>query len=755
MKVQSVNSNFYQTKKTPSFKRAWQEHISWGANYVKETGKTNFKLFTFPDAKAVFVEVANKLSGNMGKIKERLVSVLAAGGAGAVISSIDEKSEIYPMKNQGKGVFTAENIDAKPEDSYRYIILTQDENVNIVKDPYAKKQENILGWSSVYNQDGYEWQNTDWLEGKDPRRIVRKPNEPLRGLENLVIEEINIPTLSEEGTFDAAKSHVDTIAERGIANAIEIMPVENTFSKQWGYDGVDKFAVNTNLGGPDKLKDFIDYAHGKGLNVIMDMVPNHMGPDGDFLKETGPYIKAEGKFGNLLNYEGNDNRYVRDWMANAALWWANEYKVDGIRFDLTHATGSDYLLKQISLELNEHNPDVFLIAEDNMDNREQITKYHDNVNATHNEKIEFIDSQIDLLQKGWGPSIAGIGYDSEWDSKFKDMASQAVLEPGSNLLGNVERNIKDTRHRVKYAYSHDEIGNWDGTRFVAKNMVMHFMLSNYVDDDGNYDDKDRNSVRGQKAANASQKLCELIVSKDFDKISRADLMKYEEKECGLKRFISKDELINVFKAGLAKQKLLFGLSMTTPGPKMYFQGDDQADLSLFRFFREFSDSRDKRANDPNELPKMWAEKGYDTLEEITRPDCIVGKIKYDGMFKDTPAQMIKFNKDLSNLLKNHSALQKGEITAFYNDYNHNVNVHKLTSPDEELLVIKHFGNGFIDKSYEYFGFPQDSTWEEIFNSDAEEYGGAGYTNEDRKDITNLNQKLSLAPNSFIILKRIS
>lgn len=751
MRVHSINANIGQTKQKtenrPVFQRVWQEHISWGANYIPKTGKTNFKLFSFSDAKAVFVEVASKLSGNMGNIRDRLVSVIAGAGAGAVISSIDNKTNIYPMKEEGNGIYTANSIYAKPDDQYRYIILTKNNDINIVKDPYAKKQDHILGWSSVFNQNGYKWKNTDWIEGKDPRRIKRKPEEPLRGLENLVIEEINIPTLSEEGTFDAAKSRVDIIAERGIANAIEIMPVENTFSKQWGYDGVDKFAVNSQLGGPDKLKEFIDYAHGKGLNVIMDMVPNHMGPDGDYLKETGPYIKGKGEFGHLLNYEGKDNRYVRDWMTNAALWWANEFKVDGIRFDLTSATGSDYLLKQISLELNEHNPDVFLIAEDNMDNRPQITNYHDNKNATHNEKIEFIDSQIDLLQKGWNPNIGSMGFDSEWDSKYQNTLRKVILEPGSNLLRDVEKIIKETQHRIKYAYSHDEIGNWDGTKFLPKNLVMHFLLSSFMD--GTDDAK-----KGQNAAKASQELCKLIVSKDFYNMSSTDLIKIEE-ELGIKKFISKAELINAFKSGLAKQKLMFGISMTTPGPKMYFQGDDQADLSYFKFFREFSDTKKLRNDNPISICNILNQKGYDTLEEVARKDCIIDRIKYEGIFKDTPAQMIKFNKDLSNLLKNHSALQKGEITAFYNDYNHNVNVHKLTSSDEELLVIKHFGDGFIDKSYEYFGFPQDSTWEEIFNSDAEKYGGAGYTNEDRKDITNLNQKLSLAPNSFIILKKVN
>ena len=355
MIVQNVNQSLrtnknYNRPQQPAFKRKWPEHVSWGANYIKETGKTNFKLFSFPDAKAVLVEVADKAVAGLSNIKDRLlkivgITVAGAGAAAAVdttagssqtqpkVKPIDEGSRIYPMEHKGEGVYEVNDTDAKTGDKYRYIIVDKNNEINIVKDPYAKKQENIHGWSSVYNSDNYEWKNTDWIEGKDSRRIVRKPDEPLRGLEKLIIDEVNIPTLTKEGTFESAKARIDKIADRGIATAIELMPVENTFSKQWGYDGVDKFAVNENLGSAAKLKELVDYAHGKGLNVIMDMVPNHMGPDGNYLGQTGPYVKCSGEFGDLLNYQGENSRYVRDWMANAALWWANEFKVDGIRLD--------------------------------------------------------------------------------------------------------------------------------------------------------------------------------------------------------------------------------------------------------------------------------------------------------------------------------------------------------------------------------------------------------------------------------------
>ena len=299
---------------------------------------------------------------------------------------------------------------------------------------------------------------------------------------------------------------------------------------------------------------------------------------------------------------------------------------------------------------------------------------------------------------------------------------------------------------MKYGYSHDEIGNEDGTRFIPKYMARHFNLFLSVDGDSN-------AEKGQRAAHAAQDLAELIVFKDFQAMTNDDLAT-EEFSYGINRFIPKQELINVFETAVAKQKLMLGTVMTTPGPKMFFQGDDEADLSYFKFFRELSDDASKRAADSTEKEKIVKEKGYDTLESVARPDCVVGSIKQEGLYKNLKEEMIKFNADLKKLLDSSDVLAKGEIVSTYKDNQHLVHSHHLKLGDEELLVIKNYGQGFHSGNYEYYGFPQGSNWKEIFNSDAIEYGGSGYSNSGRNDINNMNQNLSLAPNSFIILQKI-
>ena len=321
-----------------------------------------------------------------------------------------------------------------------------------------------------------------------------------------------------------------------------------------------------------------------------------------------------------------------------------------------------------------------------------------------------------------------------------------ALTPNSYLLDKLDQFLPYSHYRIKYAYSHDEIGNEDGTRFIPKYLGRHFNL--FLSSEGV--DK---AEKGQKAAHAAQKLAELIVSENFAELSDTELAK-AEKDAGLNIFIPKKELIDTFKTAVGKQKLILGTVMTTPGPKMYFQGDEQADLSYFKFFREFSNEKEKRSINSDFKNEKIKEKGYDTLESIARKESIVGSVKQHGLFKDLKSEMTQFNADLLSLVEKYPAIAKGEINSTYKDNNHNVHIHQLKLGNEEFIVLKNFGSGFHNKTYEYYGFPQNSTWEEIFNSDDPKYGGEGFTNKDRKDITNLNQHLSMAPNSIVILKKI-
>jgi 1,4-alpha-glucan branching enzyme len=133
----------------------------------------------------------------------------------------------------------------------------------------------------------------------------------------------------------------------------------------------------------------------------------------------------------------------------------------------------------------------------------------------------------------------------------------------------------------------------------------------------------------------------------------------------------------------------------------------------------------------------------------------VGKNPPKGIFDKLTTQMNAFNKDLKDIYDKNDAMKKGYIIATYKDMCHNVHIHHLGYDGKnELLVIKNFGHGFHLQKYGYEGFPSGK-WQEIFNSDAVEYGGSGFINIKRTYIDKDNQSLSLAPNSFMILKKVS
>ncbi len=751
--VQPVSDNKYNSQNT-NFKRHWAEHVSWGANYYAKSHLADFKLFTYPDVQKVFVEIGKTASDRFGLIKERGVQIVTAIGAALGITGIlpkDDKTDIRELENKGGGVFETKGLTVEEGSEYRFIIVDKNGDVKTVKDPYAKDQTDINGWSRIYNQDNYEWKSLNWINGKDSRRITRKPEQKFGGLEQLVIEEINIPTLSESGNFDNAKAYVEKIAAKGVANAIEIMPVENANSLGWSYDGVDKFAVNSKLGGPDKLKEFIDFAHSKGLNVIIDIVPNHMGPDGDYLSETGPYISGTGDFGHLFNYEGQENRYVRDFMVNEALWYLNEFKADGLRLDLTQDCKSDWLLKQIVDEVNYHNPKAFIIAEDcrSRDNK-LLNKDHFAKHMSHDMQLGIIDESVDDISNNKFDINypTQIGFDSNWDYEFMHKLDDVIRYPYKQELWKFDDMIKHSQRRIKYLMSHDEIGNFDGTRLIPKVIAEYKGLDLFNKINGEND-----CEKGQRVAHLAQKLAELYLSYDIYELSKSGELDNIAKSFGMKsdEHINPKEVQDAFLTAFAKHKLAMGTIMTTPGPKMYFQGDDALETAYFKFFRELSSDKYQRQNSQF-VENILKEKGYDTLESIARPTCIVDKTE----FKNTARRdgMVKFSQDIVELMKDHPAISGGDIVATYCDNNNRIHIHHLMKDNEEILVIKNFGCGFN----RYYGYGQnfpDGDWVEIFNSDSKEYIGSGdYTNHRWNPISRGNQNLNIAPNSFIVLKRI-
>jgi maltooligosyltrehalose trehalohydrolase len=154
----------------------------------------------------------------------------------------------------------------------------------------------------------------------------------------MVLYEIHVGTFTPEGTFDAIIPRLERLKGLGVT-AIEIMPVASfPGSRNWGYDGVGLFAPQRSYGGPAGLQRLVDACHARGLAVILDVVYNHFGPEGNYLAEFGPYFTDRYKtpWGSAINYDGKEARGVREFVIANALYWVREYHIDGLRLDAIH-----------------------------------------------------------------------------------------------------------------------------------------------------------------------------------------------------------------------------------------------------------------------------------------------------------------------------------------------------------------------------------------------------------------------------------
>ena len=177
-------------------------------------------------------------------------------------------------------------------------------------------------------------------------------------LGSAIVYELHAGTFTPQGTFDAAIERLPHLVDLGVT-AVELMPVaEFSGSHGWGYDGVDLWAPHHAYGGPDGLKRLVDACHAHGLAVIMDVVYNHLGPAGNYLREFGPYFtdKYSTPWGEAINFDDAYSPGARNFVIENALMWLRDYHCDGLRLDAVHAildTSAIHILEEIGVRVRE------------------------------------------------------------------------------------------------------------------------------------------------------------------------------------------------------------------------------------------------------------------------------------------------------------------------------------------------------------------------------------------------------------------
>ncbi|WP_263840153.1 malto-oligosyltrehalose trehalohydrolase [Salinibacter sp.] len=275
-----------------------------------------------------------------------------APAADAVALEIEGGPSLALPETEG-GLFECTTDAAGPGTRYRFRLGDD----GPFPDPAARFQpEGVHGPSEVIAPSAYAWEDDDW-DG-----VAR---------EDLVIYELHVGAFTKAGTFDAVREQLAYLRDLGVT-AIELMPVHDVpGARNWGYDPAAWFAPARAYGRPEALRRLVDAAHQTGLAVLLDVIYNHLGPDGAYANAFGPFLTntSETPWGPAVNLDGEGSAGVRRFFLDNALHWLREYHIDGLRLDATHALRDEsetHFLAELSaaVEARVGGPERHLIAED-------------------------------------------------------------------------------------------------------------------------------------------------------------------------------------------------------------------------------------------------------------------------------------------------------------------------------------------------------------------------------------------------------
>jgi maltooligosyltrehalose trehalohydrolase len=359
------------------------------------------------------------------------------------------------MEKRGAGYFTTVLDDIAPGTRYVYRLQHADSSARERPDPASRYQPDGVHKPSGIVSANFDWDDDGWC------------GIPLS---RYVLYELHVGTFTPEGTFDGAIQHLDELSDLGIT-AVELMPVAQfPGHRNWGYDGVYPFAVQNSYGGPQGLKRLVNACHRKGLAVVLDVVYNHLGPEGNYLRDFGPYFTDfyQTPWGEAINFDGPYSDEVRRYFIENTLQWIGEFHIDALRLDAVHAIldfSACPFLEQLGQvvhrtaeEVKRH---IHLFAESalndtriirprvlggfNLDAQWNDDFHHSLHTALTEERSGYYQDYhgLDDLARAWRE---GYVYSGQY-SAYRQRAH-----------GNSSRNVP-ARQLVVFAQNHDQVGN--------------------------------------------------------------------------------------------------------------------------------------------------------------------------------------------------------------------------------------------------------------------------------------------------------
>ena len=357
-----------------------------------------------------------------------------------------------PLTHRPGGYFEVTIPDVRAGDRYIYILDGDKER----PDPGSRSQpEGVHGPSEIIDPNQFHWTDQNW-----------------RGwpLERLIIYELHVGTWTGKGTFQAAISHLAYLRDLGIT-ALELMPVAQfPGTRNWGYDGVDLFAPQSTYGGAQGLKEFVDACHRLGLAVILDVVYNHVGPEGNYLEDFGPYFtdRYRTPWGRAVNYDGPDSDEVRRFVISNALYWVTEYHIDALRLDAVHGIydfSALHILKELSDAVHTESERLgrraLLIAESDLNDSRIIAS---SMEGGYGLDAQWSDDFHHALHTVLTGERTGYYEDFGQLAHLATALQDGFIYAGRHSPHRRRRHGNSVRHRppqqlVICAQNHDQIGN--------------------------------------------------------------------------------------------------------------------------------------------------------------------------------------------------------------------------------------------------------------------------------------------------------
>jgi maltooligosyltrehalose trehalohydrolase len=365
---------------------------------------------------------------------------------------LKKRNQILNLDKSENGYWSVSTTAIQPGELYQFII---DEKTTIPDPASLWQPEGVHGLSAAFSLNRFTWGDLEWK------------NIPL---EEYIFFELHVGTFTNGGSFYDIESKLDYLLELGIT-AIEIMPVAQFPGKfNWGYDGVFPFAVQDSYGGPEALQHLVNACHQKNIAVVLDVVYNHIGPEGNYFGEAGPYFtdKYTTPWGRAINFDDAWSDGVREYFIENALMWLRDFHIDALRLDAVHAIKDSspvHFLKQLRHSVNQ---------------LMEITgrQYYLVVELDLNDP-KFIDSEAEN----------GFGMDAQWVDEFHHALRVSAGEPQTgyyedfNGLQHLAKSYSDayvydgqySNHRKKtfgakaidnpgkqfivFSQNHDHIGN--------------------------------------------------------------------------------------------------------------------------------------------------------------------------------------------------------------------------------------------------------------------------------------------------------